>query len=195
MTKHNTLMNEYIDKSVFQEITLGSNFWTGLEKEKCVIVAYEGVFNAESINAICQLIKQITDSATACEKKIYRIFVELAQNISQYSSNRSQELEENGVGSIIISDYEKHYMIISRNLIKSSEKEKLINLIRFINSLSIDELRELRRTQLEISDRRIENANMGFIKITFNASSEIEIITNPHSANYETLTLAVRVDK
>ena len=71
-----------------------------------VHVAYKGSFDKNIIAIFGEKISSIIDIKPQIKKKIFAIFIELVQNISYYSLEKSKLSETNnpGVGSIIIGE-------------------------------------------------------------------------------------------
>ena len=73
--------------------------------ESNIIIFYKGVFNDEILNRIGNFIRQGFSGDTKAEKRLFALFIELAQNISYYSLERfiiGNQVGEFGNGEMFI---------------------------------------------------------------------------------------------
>jgi hypothetical protein len=110
-------------------------------------------------------------------KKMFSVFIELAQNINRYSIERipdEQSISNKtiGVGIIVVNEVETEYHLMSGNLVDNSTAEKLKNYINFLNSCEDKKLKELRKTKLkEDREAGAKGAGVGLIEIVRKAGS------------------------
>lgn len=109
-------------------------------------------------------------------RKIFAIFVELAQNI-QHHSFESVEIDgkETGVGIVVIREVENFFIITSGNKVDSESAEKLKLYCEELNSLDSEQLKQRYKKQLRTA--RAENAKgagIGLIEIRRKSSNPLK---------------------
>ena len=109
-------------------------------------------------------------------QKIFRVFVELTQNVSFYSDDikESNSGSSCGEGWFSIQDLEDHYRITTGNLIKATDGPKLEVYCNEINSLDKEELRKLKRDIRSNAMMRDVNAQVGLIQVGIITRNPIE---------------------
>lgn len=140
------------------------DFYEMLSKE--VIIAYRGTFEKSVLGVLAQNIEKTIDSDSVLKRKFFKLFLELAQNISNHSAEtvKTPSGEDSGSGLFIIKEIQENYLFITGNLIKNEDYEPLIKSVEHINSLNRDELRVYKREQIELSEKGEQNC-FGLIQI------------------------------
>ncbi|WP_198264743.1 SiaB family protein kinase [sulfur-oxidizing endosymbiont of Gigantopelta aegis] len=100
-------------------------------------------------------------------RKIYSVFIELAQNLQNHSSERNvTDKNSEGEGIIIIRENDDCYNIESGNLIKKEKIEELAQYIEHLNGLNDSELRKLYKLKLrEARNESKRGAGIGLIEM------------------------------
>jgi hypothetical protein len=85
-------------------------------------------------------------SSNALKKRLFHVMVELLQNITKHSD----DYEEDGVGNgiFVVGERNDAYYVITGNIIKTENVEKLESHIQTINTRSKEELDEMHKTQM-----------------------------------------------
>ena len=99
-------------------------------------------------------------------RKFFKIFIELAQNISLYSARSSSGFKEKdfGEGALIINEYKDYFMFSAGNIVEKNKKSLLSGKCELINSLDRDGLRELRR-KLRRKTHEQGGGNIGLVQV------------------------------
>jgi hypothetical protein len=84
-------------------------------------------------------------------RKVFSVFVELAQNITRYSAERSTEggEGETGRGIIVVSETADHYTVASGNRIENARVSLLAGQMEAMQGLTPETLRRQYREQLK----------------------------------------------
>lgn len=158
--------------------------------EKKILMSFKGAFAQPIIVEIgqtlrskiaAQPVESITER-TLLMKKIFAVFVELAQNVMFYSAE--QELDEYGkecgVGILVISENAETYCVSSGNQIASADGERLSTLCEAVRALSKEELKD-RYTEQRRLPRGIKSngAGLGFLDIARRADLPLEYAITP----------------
>jgi hypothetical protein len=163
-----------------------------------ILLSYKGPVNKHVLSIMSSYIKDLLSYHEKISKKIFKIFVELAQNISIYSEERNKygrNTEESGVGTIVIIETAKSFHLITGNLLKTSEVEGLRNKCEHINKLDVKELRSYKRSRLELPDSEKGGANVGLIHVAITSENPLDYEISKIDENISFFTLSVKVDK
>jgi hypothetical protein len=96
-----------------------------------IIVSYKGPFSSTIMYEMSREIQNrlVTDLVTG--KKIYSIFIELAQNIFNYSSEINRfGVRKEGIGSIVVTESSESYAVTAGNLVSSKSLPILIDKLK-----------------------------------------------------------------
>lgn len=141
-----------------------------------VLVYYKGAFSSNVLSQISMNIRTRISRSKRVAKRVFSIFIELAQNVALYSAEintmgvQNQE-HDAGVGIFIIEEKDDHYLLTVGNLVKTQDGKQVAQRIDNINSLDESELRALKiehRTQPRQEGRH--GANIGLIHVALQAA-------------------------
>jgi len=141
-----------------------------------IAISYTGIFDTEILSVLAKEIEGTLSPDDKINKKVFKIFIELAQNISMYSLEREQNSEgsDMGVGTMIIRDFDGYYEFSAGN---RTTKDCIIPVMEKcdnINSMTRDKLREYRRLQRNMPAGKKGGGNIGLIQVALTASNPIE---------------------
>ena len=156
------------------------NFYHQLQ-EKGIIFSFSGPISQSLLEGIGQTLKQkmsLEETSTNVVHKVFSIFVELMQNIINYSAQRitAQEADEElSYGVLIVGKENDHFYIISGNYIQENQKDPLQEKLAKIKSMDRDELKQFYKQQRRLqSDDASKGAGLGFIEMARKATYPIE---------------------
>lgn len=162
-----------------------------------VAISYTGVFDTEILSVLAKEIEETLSSDDKINKKVFKIFIELAQNISLYSLERERNSEgtDMGVGTMIIRNFDTYYEFSTGN---KTTKENIIPVMEKcdnINSMTREKLREYRRLQRNMPAGAKGGGNIGLIQVALTASNPIEYaLVKCDDGNYFYI-VSVRINK
>jgi len=138
-----------------------------------------------------------SDSRQFVVKKVYAIFIELAQNIQNHSAEKVLiEGAETGVGIIVIREDEECFTITSGNQVTLSKADSLNKYCEELNGLSSEEIRKLYRTQLRRERQEgSRGAGIGLLEVTKKTGNPIVHSLTKDGAEHYFFTLSIRVNK
>ncbi len=131
---------------------------------------YSGPLSEEVLTSLSGAVKeQLSDSEDLpVVKKVFGIFVEQAQNIIRYSTDR---LEQSGVGSVAISKTKMGFLIEAVNSIDSKNTETLEEILRPLTEMDQDELKSAYKDRLRSGPPDgSRGAGLGFIEMARRSS-------------------------
>ena len=165
--------------------------------EHNVIVSYKGPFDKNAMSLIGNYIRGIISINPQGSKKVFKVFIELAQNISQYSAEKNiiGDYVGAGVGSLVIVDYPDYLQVVTGNLIKNENIEPVINKCELINTLDKEGLRKLKRERLKKNDYGRNGADIGLIQLAITSDNPLDIEINPIDKTSSFFTIRVRINK
>jgi len=126
-----------------------------VKKDGIIFLTYGGFLTQTLITGMTEALEaeaKQNDLNMGIANNIFTIFIELSQNIMNYSKNENEDnLDINSQGLIIVGkDNEQNYYIHSQNIISNKDREKIEPKLKEILLLSKDEIkkkyRELRRS-------------------------------------------------
>ncbi|MBR4265989.1 MAG: SiaB family protein kinase [Bacteroidales bacterium] len=162
-----------------------------------IAISYTGVFDNEILSVLAKEIEGTLSSDDKVNKKVFKIFIELAQNISLYSLERDVTSggDGMGVGTMIIRNFDTYYEFSTGN---KTTKENIIPVMEKcdnINSMSREKLREYRRLQRNMPAGQKGGGNIGLIQVALTASNPIEYaLVKCEDGNYFYI-VSVRINK
>jgi hypothetical protein len=146
----------------FKGIEQGINFHKALVAEGALMVQ-KGDFSQDSMMPVLNIIENSFSNdvkKSYHSKNIYRVMVELFQNISKHTKSDNGLYE--GIFSLALID--EHYVVSTGNIIPESEVVKIRNHIDQINTLNTNQLEDLyTETLMSNLDDEAECAGLGII--------------------------------
>ncbi len=161
-------------------------------------ISYKGPIDERILQVIGYYIEELSSKYPKAGKKIFKIFIELAQNISYYSAERNifnKGKKEIGVGMLVIAESTDSYTFITGNLVNNDDIFAIIEKSEIINSLERDELRKYKREQRNLPHSKKGGANIGLIQVALTSSNPLNIEINPMDDERSFLSIAVKIDK
>jgi hypothetical protein len=142
-------------------------------------LAFKGPFSHEILLSLADtLMESISrDNETVrIAKKVFAIFVELTQNIRDYSSEvMTFNEKEVGTGLIVLQEHEDYFTLLSGNKIKNKEVERISEYINQLNNLNKDELKQLYKQKLSQESGKENGGGVGFISIIRKSGNKLEV--------------------
>lgn len=128
---------------------------------------YEGPFIIQIIATFAKFLMDNTVGTSYISKKLYRIFIEMAQNVALYSLERVALTNGTyiGKGNVHILENGKEFKCVTVNRILKEHAEILIRNCSEINATPIDDLRERKRKLYKSANIQDTGAHIGLIMI------------------------------
>lgn len=143
------------------------------------LIYYKGSFDEDVLEKTKQSLQKQLDISSKMFKKMFAIFVELAQNISRHSSENNffgEDLNEHGVGTIRVYSEGDGYYLHAANWILRDDANSLIKKCEKLNTMSHDELRKMKQdifSQPKTVNQK--GGNVGLIQVALKSKSPIHI--------------------
>ena len=143
-----------------------------LERDGIVFLIYGGFLTQPIISGLTSALENEVESgdlSVAASTNLFTIFIELAQNMMNYSkvkSSNDHSFDPKGLILVGMNKEQSHYYILSRNIIDTPDKEKVESRLKELEGLDKDELRKLYREKRKSGrDKHTKGAGIGFVEI------------------------------
>lgn len=171
-------------------------------RESNIMLDFQGAISQDILVEMVELIKNKFSRAggrSNIAKKIFPVFIEMAQNIAKYSAERSQSKETKtdvGAGIIVVIERTNNYTIISGNLVANHSIPRIVEHCRKINLMNNEELRLFYKKQIR-SDRKKgeEGAGLGLIEIVRKSGNPVTCKVTPIDGLNSFLVLSVKIQE
>ena len=161
------------------------------------IISYNGPFDAQVLSVIAENIEYSLSNNPRVSKKIFKIFIELAQNISYYSAEKQKNEtgSDFGVGILILREFEDYYSFSTGNIIDKKQVLPVIQKCETINMLDREKLRQYKRKLRNMPSGVPGGGNIGLVQVALTADYPIEysIITLDEEKSF--YIVSVKVNK
>lgn len=157
---------------------------------------YEGPFNMRIISTLGKYLCDFLETSHEVRMNMYRVFIEISQNVALYSLDRVWQNKKStvGYGEIVISENESIVTCTSTNKILDGHDKILLQNCQNLNNTSIDDLNKLKEKLRRESSLEDFGAHIGLISIKLFSKNSIkfEIIEKPEeNAKYFTLSATI----
>lgn len=161
------------------------------------ILSYKGPFYIELISVFGTNIRNFNDAYSNARKKLFKIFIELSQNVSNYSENYHMvnNVQRIGVGELTLKDLEKAYLFTTKNQVKKTDAEILAERCELVNASDQLKLRELKREQRLNSPGEKFGARIGLIQAVMLSNNILEYQIEKIDEDFSHFSLTVKIDK
>lgn len=156
-----------------------------------VHLAYQGAFDSHTLASLSHYVRAASKKFQQVQRRVFFIFMELAQNIAMYSAEQEKPDKQSGKGIMMLRTNGSEYIIHSGNSIDLPECQALKNKLDYINSLDREALRRYKRQERAKSRGDKGNAHIGLIEIALSTSVPLAIQFTPiddQQAFYELCT-------
>ena len=173
---------------------------------KGIIMSFKGAFAQPIIVEIGQTLRnrisaQSAESVSArarLTKKIFSVFVELAQNVMHYSAEREEDEygKEYGVGLLVISHSDGVYAVSSANQIPTGATERVRERCEAIRSMTREELKRRYNEQRRLPRNADESkgAGLGLLDIARRCDFPLEYAFAPVNETRALFLLSAQID-
>jgi hypothetical protein len=161
------------------------------------IIFYHGTINIDLISFTSNFMKQQINTNSTVLSKIYKVFIELTQNVSYYSADQHDDRRTfgSGKGWFKIDDEPDSFIISTGNKIFKQHGDILIKNSSEINLMNENDLRELKRKTRSQAAIRDIGAHIGLIQTGLITSNPINVTIDPIDNIYSHFSISAKVNK
>lgn len=163
-----------------------------------IIFAFKGVMTHDILHGIADSIKKRNIEDHTIAKRVFSIFIELAQNIHLYSADKMFSDKDNrdiGAGTITISEAPSYYELSSGNLVDTKVTTDIMTRCELINSLSPDDLKQHYKDARKKPSEGSQGGNVGFVDMARKSGNPLVVRMDTVDDVNSFFTLSVRVNK
>jgi len=162
-----------------------------------VLISYKGPIDKVVLNIMGNYIRKLISKHPGAKPKLFKVFIELAQNINQYSSEKIiiGTVEGPGIGSLVMLDENNSYRFITGNLIDNNSINEVVERCQQINMMDKDGLRKLKREHLAAGEKEREGADIGLIQLAITSENPLDIEVMPVDRKNSFITISVTLNK
>lgn len=161
------------------------------------MMSFKGPLTVSLVSFMGNHLKNIIKDDHTVIKKLFRVFIELTQNVCYYSAE-VVEIEEglrSGVGWFEIKQNDRNFNISTGNLIYKEDGYKLQKNCEEINSLNEIQLRELKRKTRGQAMIRDIGAHIGLIQTSLISNNKLMYRISELSEKHSLFTISVNINK
>ncbi|NPA87343.1 MAG: hypothetical protein GXO01_01435 [Epsilonproteobacteria bacterium] len=152
-----------------------------LDKDGIVFLTYGGTFTQSLIVAMTEALEKEAQKSLLSKKlshNIFIVFIELSQNLMNYSKKVSHEFDPKGL--ILVGKNENDgYFVYSQNIVKKEDAQKLEKILKKIIDMPKEELKKIyREERRKKRDPSHNGGGIGFYEIAKKAE-KIEYSLEP----------------
>ncbi|NBC82647.1 MAG: hypothetical protein GVY19_04615 [Bacteroidetes bacterium] len=161
------------------------------------LIAYQGPVDMEVLSFFGKMIKKIlVDKEQALITRIYKIYIELVQNISYYSADiKTINGNDVGSGAFEIMENGEVYKISTKNMVRKNDGYRLLNNCAEINNLNTSELRMLKRIKRRELIKVDTGAHIGLIHVGLLAENKLNYKIEELNNDYSVFNISINVKK
>ena len=166
-------------------------------QDKQILISYKGPVTPVIMAEISRDIQDKLAENPRASRKVFSVFMELAQNILYYSSEKIQYAGRiDSVGMLQILELDNHYVFSCGNTINRTHVDQLVDSCNTINSLDKEELRKLKRHQRRQPSNEIsQGAGIGLVQVAILSGNPLEIQAQDIDEDHAIFTLSVNINK
>jgi len=162
------------------------------------LLFYEGPFFIDLLTIFGNYLKLYTNRHPVSQKKLFKIYVELVQNVANYAEETfhlQNEDREIGIGEFYLSDRETHYRFTTKNIVKAKDAKILSQRCEIINDSDYDQLKELKRELRKTSPGAKYGARIGLVHAKLISENNLEYMTIQKNRDMSIFKITAKVDK
>ena len=161
------------------------------------IICYQGPINIDLVSFFSNYLKQHVKADTHIVGRIYKVLIELIQNVSYYSADQFNNERHfgSGIGWFRLDEDEETFYITTGNKILKEHGPILERNSNEINSLDEENLRELKRKTRSQAKIRDIGAHIGLIQTGLLTGNSIELEIKPINNTHSFFIISAKVNK
>ncbi len=161
------------------------------------LLFYNGPISIEMISFMANHVRDLLDEDDVVSKKLFKVFIELTQNVSYYSAKVVKGINKTGssrgCGYVSVDLIENGYCVTTGNLIEVTHGPILEKNCDEINKLNETDLRELKRkTRIQAAVRDV-GAHIGLIHTGLISGSKLKTHIEPIDDKHSFFTISISI--
>ena len=167
-----------------------------VHQQNCLLT-YQGPITVNLVSFLGNYIKSLIDYDNKVLVKLFKIYIELTQNVSYYSAETMQVKNgvNCGIGWFTLQEFDDSFRITTGNRIRKADAEKLTSYCQEINGLNEEELRELKRKTRAQAMVRDVGAHIGLIQTSLTSRCKLDFSIETMNKVHSLFTISTIVYK
>jgi hypothetical protein len=167
------------------------------ENQEKSLLIYKGAFTVNLISILGNQIRLLPEIDFRIVQKIFRIFMELTQNVSYYSAEivSVKSGVSCGCGWVSVQDFDDYMKVTTGNRILAEHGPKLLTYCNEINSYDNEQLRKLKRDIRSQALERDTGAQIGLIQTSIISGNKLDIKITDEIASDDYFTISAITSK
>jgi hypothetical protein len=171
-----------------------------LAQQRNVIFYHMGYFSHTTISTMAEVVKlqlEVAGVSGPTRRKLFSSFVELSQNITQYSSDTLNAAEAEkaalGQGAVCISTEGERHLMLCANPIATTAVERLREKLEPLRTMSLEEIKHAYKVSLR-AETPVDSkgAGLGFLTMARDASAPLEFGFHPRADDPDTTLFCIK---
>jgi hypothetical protein len=167
------------------------------ENQENSLMIYKGAFTVNLISILGNQIRLLPEIDFRIVQKLFRIFMELTQNVSYYSAEvvNIKSGVNCGSGWVTVQNFDDYMRVTTGNRIKSEHGPKLISYCNEINSFDEVQLRKLKRDIRSQALERDTGAQIGLIQTSIVSGNKLDYKIVPEDSENGFFIISTKTSK
>lgn len=168
-----------------------------LTNQDQVLISYKGPVTPVIMAEISSDIRNKLASSPKASRKVFSVFMELAQNILYYSAEKASFANrKDSIGMLLLKECADCFEFSCCNLVESAYVNELNANCETINSLDREELRKYRREQRnKPQNERSKGAGIGLIHVAITSENPLTFESRKVNDKFSFFSISVTVPK
>jgi len=160
-----------------------------------VLLSYKGPLTDVLLSEFSQDIRlKLQEEDPKVGKKVFAIFMELAQNVLYYSKEVNTFGNRDRVGTLVIVNTGEYYQLMTGNLVLKKLVPELLEKCDKINAFDRDELREYKRTLRNgPKSEESKGAGIGLVQVALTSGNRVEMKVKEYSNEFAFYVIVVNI--
>jgi hypothetical protein len=165
-------------------------------KDHKILISFKGAISQEVVTEFGSMIRSSLSTETNT-KKIFAVFIELAQNIVRYSIEKDVGPDgESGVGIILLREKKDYFYLSSGNMVKNETVQKVKERCDVVNNMNKEQLKSYYQEKIRNPpEAGSKGAGIGLIDIARKTDGPLECLISQVDDMNSFLTLTVSFKK
>lgn len=168
--------------------------------ERNIVLDFQGAISQEMLVGMAEMIRSKFTRELGggnVVKRIFSVFIEMAQNIAHYSAERVRldgQKPDVGAGIIVVTEKDNYYTITSGNLVEKTKIPMIIKHCEKINILGKEELKIFYKEQIKsVRGKGKKGGGIGLIDMARKSGNPISFEVTPVNDTHSFLVFSVKI--
>lgn len=160
-------------------------------------ISFQGPFFIEILSILGLQIKRNCQQFKSARSKLFKLFIELSQNVAHYSEDRFNlhNQQSIGIGKLSLIETQETFAFSTQNLVSNSDAIILYERCKLLNQSSEEELRELKREMRQLEPSIKYGARIGLIQAVLLSNNPLKFSIKKISKQHSLFSITITIDK